>query len=112
VCSFWVFVWSVCLLPSLFSEFQLLLRPALLIPDDGFNADDGRGSRHEHGSKLLSVPDELLSFPDAVVPTLNVRILVDSPVLGVPSYSERPAHFAFFSRVDPTLGIFRVSWQV
>jgi hypothetical protein len=117
-CSFWVFVWSVCLLPSLFSEFQLLLRPALLIPDDGFNADDGHGSKHEygskheHGSKLLSVPDELLSIPDAVVPTLNVRILVDSPVPGVPSYSERPAHFAFFSRVDPTLGIFRVSWQV
>ena len=65
---------------------------------------------------IRSVPideSKLLSIPDAVVPTgLNVRILVDSPVPGVPSYSERPAHFAFFSRVDPTLGIFRVSWQV
>ena len=73
-CSFWA---SVSLLSSLFSELQPQLLPALLIPDDGFNADDGHGAKHEYGSKLLSVPDELLSIPDAVVPTLNVRILVN-----------------------------------
>ena len=65
------------MLPSLFSELQLLLRPALLIPNVGFNADDGHGSKHEYESKLLSVPDEFLYVHDAVVPTLNVWILVN-----------------------------------
>jgi hypothetical protein len=76
---------SACLLSSLFSDLQPLLLPALLVPDDVFNADDEHGptheyeSKHEHESKLLSDPNEFLSVHDAVAPTnLNVPILLDS----------------------------------
>ena len=88
-CSFWVFVWSVWVLPSLFSGLQPQLLPALLISHDGVNADDEHGSnhayesKHGHESKLLSDPNEFLPVHDAVahdavVPTdLNVPILLD-----------------------------------
>jgi hypothetical protein len=65
------YVWSV-LLPLLFSELQSPLLPTLLIPDDVY------------GSELLSM------VSNAVVPTLNVRILVDSPALGLPPWDREP----------------------
>ena len=89
--SCWASEWSDCLLPSLFSELHPLLLPALLVPDDGVNANDGDGPTHDYESKhepkrlsiAVTVSDELLCSTmvhahSAVVPTdLNVRILVD-----------------------------------
>jgi hypothetical protein len=53
-------------IPAILSELQPVLLAALLIPDDV------GGSRHgyEHGPRPLSM------VPDAVVPTLNIRILL------------------------------------